>query len=121
MKIKLDENLSRHLKQDLSAEGHDVCTAFDEGLLGKSDEAIAEAAQSENRMLFTLDLEFADLRKYPPGSHSGIVLFRPKSMGPESVKQFVLQFVKSANLSDLASCVVVVDPNRIRIRRLHAL
>jgi hypothetical protein len=32
MKIKLDHNLSRHLKGALEAFAHDVDTAFDEGV-----------------------------------------------------------------------------------------
>ena len=37
MDIKLDENLSRHLKDQLLPLGHNVSTAFEEGLLGKVD------------------------------------------------------------------------------------
>jgi len=33
MKLKLDENLSRHLKPVLTEFGHDVLTAADENLL----------------------------------------------------------------------------------------
>ena len=40
MKIKLDENLSRYLKEALSQLGHDVSTALEEGLLGKVDTGI---------------------------------------------------------------------------------
>jgi predicted nuclease of predicted toxin-antitoxin system len=76
MKLKLDENLSRHLKPALTALGHDILTAADENLLSRPDTEIARAALGENRMLLTLDVEFADLRKYPPGSHPGIILFR---------------------------------------------
>ena len=77
MKIKLDENLSRHLKPILVGFEHDVLTAADEGLLSRPDTEVAAASLKEGRMLFTLDLEFADLRKYPPGTHPGIILFRP--------------------------------------------
>ena len=62
MKIKLDENLSRHLKHPLSEQGHDVSTALEEGLLGKVDIEVGEAAKGEDRIIFTLDLDFADLR-----------------------------------------------------------
>ena len=93
MKIKLDENLSRYLKQDLIQCGHDVSTALDEGLLGKSDLEVASAAKTEDRFVFTLDVGFADIRKFPPGSHPGVVLFRPKSMGPKAMNDFVVQFV----------------------------
>jgi predicted nuclease of predicted toxin-antitoxin system len=67
--IKLDENLSRHLKDQLLPLGHNVSTAFEEGLLGKVDVDVSAAAKGEDRMVFTLDLDFADLRKFPPGSH----------------------------------------------------
>ncbi|HEV8722868.1 MAG TPA: DUF5615 family PIN-like protein [Candidatus Binatia bacterium] len=61
MKIKIDENLSHHLKDPLAQLGHDVSTALEEGLLGKVDIEIGAAAKSEDRMIFTLDLDFADL------------------------------------------------------------
>lgn len=116
MKLKLDENLSRHLKPLLTRLGHDVVTAADENLLSSSDTEIAAAALREERMLLTLDVEFADLRKYPPGSHPGIILFRPSSLGPLSVNKFIADFVNSADLSRLTSCVAIVDPVNVRIR-----
>jgi len=116
MKLKLDENLSRHLKPLLTRVGHDVVTAADENLLSRSDTEIAAAALREERMLLTLDVEFADLRKYPPGSHPGIILFRPPSFGPLSVNKFIADFVNSADLSKLTSCVAIVDPVNVRIR-----
>jgi predicted nuclease of predicted toxin-antitoxin system len=79
-RLKLDENLSRRLKDEIAALGYDAVTAGDERLLGRSDIVIAEAARAEGRVLLTLDLEFADMRKHPPGSHPGIVLFRPPAM-----------------------------------------
>jgi predicted nuclease of predicted toxin-antitoxin system len=117
MKIKLDENISRHLKPILTREGYDVLTVGDEGLLGKTDVEVGVAAKAEEMMLFTLDLEFADLRKFPPGSHPGIVLFRPMSMGPLAVNRFITEFVRETDLVPLSGCIVVVDPTRVRIRR----
>ena len=116
MKLKLDENLSRHLKPVLTDLEHDVLTAADENLLSRPDTEVAAASIREGRMLFTLDLEFADLRKYPPGSHPGIILFRPPSCGPLTVNKFIVDFVRSARLEDLASCVAIVDPTRVRVR-----
>lgn len=49
MKIKLDENLSRHLKDPLSEQGHDVSTALEEGLPGKVDTEVGAAAKGEDR------------------------------------------------------------------------
>lgn len=116
MRLKLDENLSRHLRPALTALGHDVLTAADEDLLSRPDTEIARAAITEGRMLLTLDVEFADLRKHPPGSHPGIILFRPLSMGPLSVNRLVVDFMRSADLQGLAGCVAVVDPVHVRVR-----
>jgi len=117
MKIKLDENLSRHLKPLVSSLGHDVATAADEGLLGQPDTRVAERAGDEGRILLTLDVEFADLRKYPPGTHPGVILFRPRTYGPLAVNRFVAQFVREENLELLAGCIAIVEPQRIRVRR----
>lgn len=55
--------------------------------------------------------------KYPPGSHPGIILFRPRSFGPLAVNRFVEEFVRDTKLQLLARCVVVVEPSRVRVRR----
>ena len=120
MRLKLDENLSRHLKPVLTDLGHDVLTAADENLLSRPDTEVAAASIKEGRMLFTLDVEFADLRKYPPGTHPGIILFRPTSCGPLTVNKFIADFVRSANLEELASSVAIVDPTRVRVRSPEA-
>ena len=117
MKLKLDENLSRHLAEPLTKFGHDVTTAAQEGLLSRPDIEVAAAAKTEDRMLLTLDLEFGDLRKYPPGSHPGVILFRPRSFGPLAVNLFVEDFIRVTDLNSLARCLVVVEPSRVRVRQ----
>lgn len=117
MRIKLDKNISRHLKAFLSEAGHDATTAAEQNLLGKSDVEVGAAARREGRLIFTLDIEFADLRKFAPGTHPGVVLFRPRSMGPLAVNRLILSFAQETDLAALAGCVVVVEPDRIRVRR----
>jgi predicted nuclease of predicted toxin-antitoxin system len=116
MRLKLDENLSRHLKTVLNALQHDVKTAEEQGLLSQPDTLVAAAAKAEHRMLLTLDVEFGDLRKYPPGGHPGIILFRPRSLGPLAVNSFVEDFFRSADIERLVGCLVIVESTRLRIR-----
>jgi predicted nuclease of predicted toxin-antitoxin system len=116
MRLKLDENLSHHLKPVLAGLGHEVLTAADEDLLSRPDTEIARAPKDEQRMLMTLDVEFADLRKYPPGSHPGVILFRPLSLSPLSVNDFIIDFIRRTDLEKLAACVAVVDPVHVRVR-----
>ena len=117
MRLKLDENLSRHLKQPLAQAGHDASTAQDEGLLGKPDGAVASAAFAEGRMILTLDVGLADIRLHPPGRHPGIVLLRPPTLGVGTVERFVLEFARAHDLSALKGCVAIAEPGRVRIRR----
>jgi predicted nuclease of predicted toxin-antitoxin system len=62
MKIKLDHNLSRHLRDALGKFGHDVDTAFDEGLAGATDKEVLHEASEQSRILFTLDADFLNLK-----------------------------------------------------------
>ena len=117
MAIKLDENLSRHLPAILRTLGHDVHHVEDQGLLGRPDQVVAEAAKREGRIHFTLDVEFADLRKHPPGEHPGIVLFRPIGMEPESTTAMITSFVQNCDLNELRGNIAIVEPGRVRIRQ----
>jgi predicted nuclease of predicted toxin-antitoxin system len=74
---KLDENLPHDLAAALGRRGHDVHTVADEHLAGESDPVVVAAATDEGRMLLTLDRGIGDLRRYPPGSHAGILVLRP--------------------------------------------
>lgn len=68
MRFKLDENMPAEAADLLGNSGHDVHSVYDEGLGGADDQAIAQAVRQEWRILITLDLDFADIRLYPPGS-----------------------------------------------------
>lgn len=116
MKLKLDENLSRHLKETLSSLRHDVSTAADENLLSQPDTTIAATARREDRILLTPDVEFGNLRKFPPGTHPGIILFRPKRLGPLAVNRFVEDFFRQTDVQLLSGCVVIVESSRTRVR-----
>jgi len=94
-----------------------VATAKEEGLLSTPDTVIARQAAAEGRMVYTLDVEFADARRFPPGSHPGIVLFRPASLGPLAVNALVTWFSQEINLNDVAGSLIVVEPGQVRIRR----
>jgi predicted nuclease of predicted toxin-antitoxin system len=117
VKLKLDEGLSYRLKPTLQEVGHDVDTVVEEGLTSVADAILAEVARQNDRMLFTLDKGLGDLRQYPPGEHPGIVVFRLRTAGPGAVSRFVEDFVRGQKLEEMAGCLVIVEPGRVRIRR----
>ena len=117
MRLKLDENLPTGLAAALAGRDHDADTVIDEGVAGQSDPVIVAAATDVHRMLLTLDRGIGDLRRYPPGSHAGVVVLRPASQDPASVLDLVDRLLDTHDLDDLAGCVVIVERRRVRIRR----
>jgi predicted nuclease of predicted toxin-antitoxin system len=98
--------------------GHDVCDVRDVGLGSASDNAIFERAQVEQRIIVTADLDFADVRIYPPGTHVGIVVLRL----PDHFKTAEINLALEAAVSRLEDAgidgaLVIVEANTIRIRR----
>ena len=117
MRLKFDENLPTGLAAELTGRGHDADTVIDEGLDGQPDPVVVAAATETGRMLVTLDRGIGDLRRYPPGSHAGVLVLRPASQDPASVLDLVDRLLQAHGLDDLAGCVVIVEPRRVRIRR----
>ena len=115
MRIKLDQNISQFLRDDLKAFNHDVDTVVDEGLSGADDTAVLKAATSNARILFTLDTDFLDLKMYPPKSHRGVVVFRPPRQGALAVAKFIRAFVRSTELEKYMGQTTVVERTRARI------
>lgn len=117
MKVKLDHNLSRHLKGVLEAFKHDVDTAFDEGLTRSTDRELLHEASEQGRILFTLDTDFLNLKTYPPRKHGGVVVFRPTRQGARAVTKIVEAFIRSADLEKYRKRTAIVERTRIRIFR----
>ena len=116
MRAKLDENLPTEVAGLLRGAGWNCDTVHDEGLVGADDPTIGAVCRTESRVLFTLDLDFADIRAYPPSEYAGIVVFRP----PEPSRRHVLQLVARV-LPVLAAHWVdhqlwIVEPDRVRVR-----
>jgi predicted nuclease of predicted toxin-antitoxin system len=114
VKVKLDENLPAELLDDLRAAGHEADTVRDEALAGAPDAVVR--ARDDRRVLLTLDKGIADVRAYPPEHHSGIVLFRPGSMGRGTTLAFVRRNLQAVLERDLTGRLVVVTDRGLRIR-----
>ena len=76
MNFKLDENLPIEATLLLRERGHEAHSVHDEYLRGAADPSIAQVCQQEHRILITLDLDFADIRHYPPALYFGLIVLR---------------------------------------------
>jgi predicted nuclease of predicted toxin-antitoxin system len=114
----LDENMPRPLEAALRNEGHDAVAVQDVGLRGQPDTAVIAYATVEGRVLVTRDVEFGNLRIYPLGSHAGVVLMRyPNKTTIDEVIQLITAALRLLTEDDLIGNLVVLDPQRLRIRR----
>ena len=80
LKIKADEDLPGSVAVKLRGAGYRVDTVVEEGIGGTKDPALWQAVQAEGQFLITADKGFADVRKYPPGTHQGVMLLRPMDL-----------------------------------------
>jgi predicted nuclease of predicted toxin-antitoxin system len=117
MKIKLDENLPTRLGYFLASQNHQVDTVADEGLTGKPDADVWEAAQREGRFLITQDLDFSDIRLFQPGTHNGLLLVRLREPGANALLNLIERVLRENALDTWASCVVILTEHKLRIKR----
>lgn len=116
MRVKLDENVPRSVLALLVAAGHDADTVVSEGLTGSADSVVVRAAAA-GRLLITLDRGLGDVRRYPPGSHSGILVLRVDEQSAAAVRRAVQAFLDVQDLDALAGTVAIVQRGWLRIRR----
>lgn len=117
MKIKLDENLPESLLTTLTALGHDTDNVRLEGLAGRPDPDVWQAAQEAGRFLITQDLDFSDMRRFRPGTHAGLLLIRLRIPGRLALTNRIREICESEQIERWAGCFVLVTDRKIRIHR----
>jgi predicted nuclease of predicted toxin-antitoxin system len=86
-------------------------------LSGEDDEVVWQQACAEGRFFITLDLDFSDVRRFPPGTHPGILLLRSRRGSRQAVLDVLAWVVREYPLTTLAGYLVVADEAQTRIRR----
>jgi hypothetical protein len=71
---------------------------------------------SRGRVLFTADLDFADIRAYPPSDQVGIVVFRPAKPSRAAVLALVQAAIPVLASEWAERRLWIVEPGRVRIR-----
>ena len=86
MRILADENFPRPIVLKLRAEGHDILWARTD-CPGSKDSALLERAETEERILWTLDKDFWQLTLQRPLRllRCGVILFRVFPATPENI------------------------------------
>jgi predicted nuclease of predicted toxin-antitoxin system len=115
-RFKLDENLPRDAEALLLQAGHDVHTVLAEELGGNPDPRVFDASQAEQRVLVTFDLDFSDIRVYPPASHHGIWVLRPHTQSVGNTLALLSSALRVLETELTRGRLWIVEPERVRIR-----
>jgi predicted nuclease of predicted toxin-antitoxin system len=116
MQFKIDENLPIEFAELLQELGYDASTVIAQELSGERDRLIIDICRAENRILVTLDLDFADIQTYPPQDFSGIVVLR---MSRQDKPYLISVFQKAIPLmtqNAIEKKLWIIEETRIRIR-----
>jgi predicted nuclease of predicted toxin-antitoxin system len=116
MKFKLDENLGSRTADLIAGFGHEVETVYQEKLSGIRDELLFEACVSEGRCLITLDLDFADILRYPPQNAAGIAVLRPPHAASLALlTSLVRNLLAALQKESIVGRLWVVEASRVRV------
>ena len=116
MQFKIDENLPVEVAQSLRDAGHDAITVYDQQMVGEPDPRIAAVCRSEVRAVVTLDLDFSDIRAYPPGDYHGIVVLRPRTQAKPNVLNLISQLIPLLSTEPLEGNLWILQETGLRIR-----
>ena len=116
-RFKLDENVPSDAESLLRRLGHEVETALGEQLGGQTDSRLYEVSRAEERILVTLDLDldFADIRQYPPSDHPGMWVLRPHTQSIENMLSLLTGALAVFEKEVAANKLWIIEPTRVRI------
>lgn len=116
MEFKIDENLPVEISEVLTDAGYDSKTVNDQKLQGSKDSVLIEICKSEQRILITLDIDFTDIRLYPPEEYSGIIVLRGKIHSKNHLIDIFRKTIPLLNSESLDRHLWIVEETKIRIR-----
>ena len=120
MRFKVDENLPVEIAEELEAAGHDTLTVSAQHMQGEPDSSLAGVCQTENRVLVTLDLDFADIRTYPPEDYPGLIVLRVVKQDKHHVIHVFDSVIQLLDHEPLPKHLWIVEERGVRIRSGNA-
>ena len=119
MRFLLDQNVSPQLVVELAAFGHDAVHVRELGMSRSLDVEILELAHREGRVIVSSDTDFGELLARTNTPLPSVVLLRRQGERRAAQIAALLEANLEAVADDLdAGAIVVLEAERIRIRRL---
>lgn len=116
MKFKIDENLPVEIAELLRSAHHDAVTVIDQRLRGADDSLIIDTCSQEGRALVTLDLDFADIRAYPPQQFLGLMVLRVHRQDKRHLIAIFRRVIPLLEQESVEHHLWIIEETRVRIR-----
>lgn len=118
MRFLIDANLPRSAAAMLTELGFLADHVLDLGLGAALDSEIANLASSSNATLITRDLDFSDVRRYPPQLYAGLIVLRiPDDMIANDIVALLRRvLIDKSFIANLKGHLIIVESNRVRFR-----
>lgn len=113
----IDENMFPAVAEFLREKGHDAVDVYSENLQGSEDDLIFAHAQQEKRIIVTFDKHFADVLRYPPSRHCGVIRIRIEPPILEHILAALQNLLNQLDETEYFGTLAVLDQNGFRIRR----
>jgi predicted nuclease of predicted toxin-antitoxin system len=118
VRFLVDMPLPPALAQWLSGRGHDAVHALDPALDRTPDTEIIARAVTDGRTIITADLDYPRLLALSRATEPSLVLFRGADWAEATVIERMGDILRSLAAEEIEQSILVVDPDRIRRRRL---
>ena len=116
MKFKIDESLHSDCAKLLREGGHDALSVYDQKLSGSADTKIAEVCKEEQRILISADLDFSDVRHFPPAEYPGFIVIREKNQSKYKQLESIEKIIPILDKKAIQGFLWIVKGDKIRIR-----
>ena len=114
--------MPRSTAQTLREQGFGAEDVRDVGLRGGTDDEVFDHAQSVGATLVTADLDFANIVRFPLGTHGGIVVLRVPDTLPTHVStNELVRALKQSNQSEVKGSLLIVELGRGHGRAVDAV
>jgi len=116
MKFKIDENLPIEIAELLNENGFDAKTVIQQNMGGVNDAQLILKCKEGERILVTLDTDFANIRLYSPDESAGIIVIRTLNQAKRNVIKIFKRALDKINKEPLINHLWIIEETMVRIR-----
>jgi len=118
VKFLADMPVSPKTVAHLRAMGHDVYRISEKGQPKATDRKIVEIAESERRIILTMDLDFPAIIAMSGKSTPSAIIFRLSDESYENINSLLEAILPQIENDILKGAIVIIEDDRFRVRQL---